>query len=152
EPPAAPLLRPRQPPGADQPPRRSLPGAARRLDRGSHLQPEPDRSGRPQRQHRPDHATPDRPVRGRDEEPHMTEREGSIPCRRGEAGSAYMIVIGALAVLSTIGLALIAVTQTEFQIGGSERVNNRVFYAADSGIAVATARALVSGDYTATTF
>jgi hypothetical protein len=72
--------------------------------------------------------------------------------RRAEAGSAYMIAISALAVLTTIGLALIAVTQTELQIGASERVANRVFYAADSGIAVATARALVVGNYQSVTY
>jgi hypothetical protein len=68
-----------------------------------------------------------------------------------EAGSAYLIVISALAVLSMIGLALIAVTQTEVAIGASERNANRVFYAADSGFAVATARALVSGAYSPVT-
>lgn len=74
------------------------------------------------------------------------------PARRTETGSAYMIVISALAVLSLIGLVLIAVTQTEVAIGSSERNANRVFYAADSGFAVATARAMAIGDYTATTF
>jgi hypothetical protein len=70
---------------------------------------------------------------------------------RAESGSAYMIVISSLAVLCLIGLTLIAVTQNEAAIGSSERNANRVFYAADSGIAVATARALVSGAYTPVT-
>ena len=65
----------------------------------------------------------------------------------GEAGSAYMIAISALAVLCLVGLAIIAVTQNEVAIGSSERNANRVFYAADSGFAVATARALVNGAY-----
>jgi hypothetical protein len=72
--------------------------------------------------------------------------------RRGEAGSAYLIVISALAVLTLIGLAVIFATQVELQIGGAERVSNRVFYSADTGIAVATARALVNGAYDAVTF
>jgi hypothetical protein len=74
------------------------------------------------------------------------------PAPRGEAGSAYLIAVSALAVLSLIGLALIAVTQTEAEIGASERNTNRIFYAADSGFAVATARALVSGAYNPVTF
>jgi len=74
------------------------------------------------------------------------------PAARGEAGSAYLIAISALAVLSLIGLMLIAVTQTEVEIGASERNTNRVFYAADSGFAVATARALVKSAYGATTY
>jgi len=81
---------------------------------------------------------------------HLTHpfKPPSRPAPRSEAGSAYLITISALAVLSLIGLALIAVTQTEVEIGASERNTNRVFYAADSGFAVATARALVSGAYT----
>jgi Tfp pilus assembly protein PilX len=74
------------------------------------------------------------------------------PAPRGEAGSAYLIAISALAVLSLIGLALIAVTQTEVEIGASERTANRLFYAADSGFAVAVARPLVDGAYKAVTF
>jgi hypothetical protein len=80
-----------------------------------------------------------------------TARRGPRPAPRGEAGSAYMIVISSLAVLCLIGLTLIAVTQNEVAIGSSERNTNRVFYAADSGFAVATARALVSGAYTPVT-
>jgi hypothetical protein len=44
------------------------------------------------------------------------------------------------------------VTQTELQIGGNERATNRVFYAAESGLAAATARALVTADYKAHVF
>jgi Tfp pilus assembly protein PilX len=72
--------------------------------------------------------------------------------RRGEAGSAYMIVLLALVVLTILALSLAFVTQTEVQIGGNERVTNRVFYAAESGIAAATARALVTADYKAHTY
>jgi len=75
----------------------------------------------------------------------------SLPPARGEAGTTYMIVMSALAVLSLIGLAVIAVTRSELAIGSSERNTNRIFYAADSGFAVATARALVSGDYKSVT-
>lgn len=74
------------------------------------------------------------------------------PIRRTEAGSAYMIVISALAVLSLVGLAVIAVSQTEFQIGAAERLANPTFYAADSAVGVATAQAVVSGNYQPITF
>jgi hypothetical protein len=67
--------------------------------------------------------------------------------RRREAGSAYLVALLALVLLSMIGLAIVLVTQTELQIGGNERVLYRTFYSSDSGIAVATAKALVVGDY-----
>lgn len=69
--------------------------------------------------------------------------------RRGEAGSAYIFVLLALVVLTVLALSVAFVTQTEIQIGGNERVVNRVFYAAESGIAAATARALATADYRA---
>jgi Tfp pilus assembly protein PilX len=72
--------------------------------------------------------------------------------RRCEEGSAYMIVLLALVVLTILALSLAFVTQTELQIGGNERATNRVFYAAESGIAAATARALVTADYKAHVF
>jgi len=74
------------------------------------------------------------------------------PRRRAEAGSAYIIALLVLVVLTIIGLALTLVTQTEVQIGANERTVNRTFYAADSGIAVAVAKVLVSGDYTGANF
>jgi len=76
----------------------------------------------------------------------------AVPARRGEAGSAYMIVLLALVVLTLLALSLAFLTQTEVQIGANERITNRVFYAAESGIAAATARALVTADYTAHTY
>lgn len=69
--------------------------------------------------------------------------------RRGEAGSAYIIALLALVVLTILGLSLSLVTQSELTIGANERVEKRTFYAADSGISQALARALVNGDYEA---
>jgi len=74
------------------------------------------------------------------------------PPSHRQSGSAYVIALLALIVLTVLGLALALVTQSELQIGGNERVVNRVFYAADSGIGAATARALVSANYTGLTF
>lgn len=67
--------------------------------------------------------------------------------RHAERGSAYIITLLALVVLTILGLTLALVTQTELQIGGNERLVTRVFYAADSGIDIATSRALVFSDY-----
>jgi len=66
--------------------------------------------------------------------------------RRSERGSAYLIALMVLLVVTVIGLGLAFVTQTEFLIGSNERVSQRIFYSAESGLAVAIARALVSGD------
>ena len=67
-------------------------------------------------------------------------------------GSAYLIVLLVLVVLTIIGLSLIAVTQTEMQIGSSERLSNRTFYSADAGVGLATARVLVTNDHRPKTF
>ena len=50
-------------------------------------------------------------------------------------------------VLTILALSLTLVTQSEMQIGANERIIQRVFYAADSGVAATTARALVTNDY-----
>jgi hypothetical protein len=60
--------------------------------------------------------------------------------RHGERGSAYLVVLLALVVLTIIGLSLIMVTQTEVQLGSNERTINRTFYAAESGIKFAIAK------------
>ncbi|MGH9361992.1 MAG: PilX N-terminal domain-containing pilus assembly protein [Thermoanaerobaculia bacterium] len=69
--------------------------------------------------------------------------------RRGEGGSAYVAVLVVLVVLTIFGLALALITQTEMQVGSNEKTINRVFYVADSGIEIATARVLVSRDHRA---
>lgn len=70
---------------------------------------------------------------------------------RGEAGSAYVVALMALVVLTILGLALAFITQTEVQVGANEKTANRTFYAADAGIEVAAAQALASNRYTPTT-
>lgn len=77
----------------------------------------------------------------------------SVPARRvrrrrpaGESGSAYIIVLLVLVVLTILGLSLALVTQTERQIGASEKTVQRVFASAESGIALAVAKAMVLGD------
>jgi hypothetical protein len=72
--------------------------------------------------------------------------------RNPEAGSAYIIALMALVVLSIIGLGLALVTQTEMQIGGGERTLQKIFYAADTGVQNALGRAIATKDLGALTF
>jgi len=64
-----------------------------------------------------------------------------------EAGSAYIVALVVLFILTLLGLSLTLVTQTELQIGANERTVTRVFYGADAGISTAIARALVRSDH-----
>jgi Tfp pilus assembly protein PilX len=64
--------------------------------------------------------------------------------RSSEAGSAYVITLLALVVLTILALSLALVTQTEVQVGANEKTVNRTFYAADSGLHVWLADLLVS--------
>jgi len=66
------------------------------------------------------------------------------PQRRREAGSAYVAALLVLVLLTIIGLSLSLVTQTEMQIGANENMIERVFYASDAGIDIATATTLVT--------
>lgn len=58
--------------------------------------------------------------------------------RRAERGSAFVIALLVLLVLTIAGMALTLMTQTEVRIGANEREANRTFYASDSGIHVAS--------------
>lgn len=75
----------------------------------------------------------------------------ALHTRRGEAGSAYILTLMALVILTVLGLALALSTQTEVQVGANEKTIHRTFYAADSGLGIAAAQALSSGRYTPTT-
>lgn len=57
-----------------------------------------------------------------------------------EAGSAYIIVLLVLLLLTIVGLSLTLVTQIESEIGATEKMVHRTFYAADSGVSAAVAR------------
>ena len=62
-------------------------------------------------------------------------------------GSAYIVALLVLVVLTLVGLSLSLITQTELEIGSSERTMQRVFYSAESGIASTLAKALTEADY-----
>jgi len=57
-----------------------------------------------------------------------------------ESGSAYIITLLALVVLTILGLGLALITQTEMQVGATEITQQRMLYAADSGINHSMAR------------
>ncbi len=64
-----------------------------------------------------------------------------------EAGSAFIVTLLCLVVLTIVGLSLALITQTERQLGVNERTAQRVFYAADSGTHMGTARVLAQNDH-----
>lgn len=74
------------------------------------------------------------------------------PAPRRQAGSAYIVALLVLVLLTLLGLTLSLITQSEMQVGANERVVQRTFFAADSGTKAATAQALVLGDQVATVF
>ena len=57
-----------------------------------------------------------------------------------------------MVVVMAIGLSLVLITQTEMLIGTNDQIIQRVFYAADSGIAMSTGRALVVADHRPRTY
>jgi Tfp pilus assembly protein PilX len=61
--------------------------------------------------------------------------------RRGERGSAFLIVLFVLVLLTAFGLSLALITGTESQIGAVERATTRNLYAADSGLHQSLTRA-----------
>lgn len=58
--------------------------------------------------------------------------------RNPEAGSAYIVTLLALVVLTILALTLTLVTQSELQIGGSEKAINRLFYSTDAMLNLST--------------
>jgi Tfp pilus assembly protein PilX len=69
-----------------------------------------------------------------------------------EEGSAYLVALLGLVVLTLLGLTLSVITQTEMKMGSNERVLQRVFYAADSGFGASLSRAMVQGDFSGKTY
>ena len=72
----------------------------------------------------------------------MIDRRPSRCQQEDERGSAFIVALLVLVVLTIVGLALTFMTQTEMRIGANEREANRTFYASDSGIQVSTAATL----------
>ncbi len=73
----------------------------------------------------------------------MSERRREL---RAQRGSAYLLAILVLLILTIVGLAVALTTQSEMQIGENDRLLRRSFYSANAGIAISTAKALVVPD------
>ena len=69
-----------------------------------------------------------------------------------QRGSAYILTLLTLVILTIVGLSLSVVTQTERQLGANEQITQRVFYAANSGTAMATANVLSRNSHDPLTF
>ncbi len=72
------------------------------------------------------------------------ERTSPFPSAH-ERGSAYIVALMALLVLTIGGLAVTLVSQTEMQVGMNEKVIQRTFYAAESGLSLASSYMLTVG-------
>lgn len=79
-------------------------------------------------------------------------RYPTLRARGRETGSAYIVTLLALVVLTIIGLSLSLVGQTERELGVNEVNTQRIFYAANSGIGASTARALGIKNYNRLTY
>ena len=84
--------------------------------------------------------------------PHTATRSHRHTQPQGQQGSAYIITLMVLFMLTIVGLSLSLVTQTELLIGSQDRTIQRSFYAADSGMGTALSRVLIRGDYREHTF
>jgi hypothetical protein len=65
--------------------------------------------------------------------------------RTTEAGSAYLLALLVLLVLSLLGLSLALVGQEEQQLGGNDLQAQRTLYAAETGVQMGLARLLATG-------
>jgi len=72
--------------------------------------------------------------------------------RHREVGSAYIVTLLALVVLTIVGLSLSLISQTERELGVNEVNTQRIFYAANSGLGASTARALGLNNYNRLTY
>ncbi|HNZ96832.1 MAG TPA: hypothetical protein PKM64_06530 [Thermoanaerobaculia bacterium] len=75
-----------------------------------------------------------------------------VRARRRERGSAYIVALLVLVLLTIFGMSLALVTQTESQIGAAEKAATSTLFAADSGFGLAVARKQVTNAEAATTY
>jgi hypothetical protein len=72
--------------------------------------------------------------------------------RTREEGTAFLLAIICLVVLTLLGVSLSQLTQNEVSLGDRERSAERALYAAEAGFSPAVARALLDGDHSAQVF
>ncbi|MDH3744599.1 MAG: hypothetical protein OES47_05795 [Acidobacteriota bacterium] len=71
---------------------------------------------------------------------------------RAAQGTAFMVTLLALVLLTFLGLSVSVISGTERQIGNNQLTEQRVFYAADTGLSLGTARALTTRNLSPATF
>lgn len=64
--------------------------------------------------------------------------------KSAEGGSAYVVTLLVLFVLTIVGLSLTLVTQTEMLVGSQDRTTQRVFYSSDAGLQAQLAATLAT--------
>ena len=69
-------------------------------------------------------------------------RSRRAACRRAERGSAYIIALLVLLVLSILGLSLALSSPTELRLGANELTTHRALYGGEAGVQLAVARVL----------
>ena len=74
-----------------------------------------------------------------------TRKKQSSP--RSQEGSAYILSLLVLLVVSGLALATVFAAGIEVELGNAERTIQRSFYASDSGLATTAARVLAAADY-----
>jgi len=79
----------------------------------------------------------------------MSENHSSAHKSSKESGSAYILVLMVLLVLTLLGLVLAFITQSEVEVGANERTVNRVFYGAEAGVTAAVTNLLIANDRSA---
>jgi hypothetical protein len=77
----------------------------------------------------------------------MTSSPRQVHASRGEEGSAYLVALLSLFILTIVGLNVSLVSQTEMQLGDNQRSAQRVFYAAEAGFGPAVSKAVLDADY-----
>lgn len=79
----------------------------------------------------------------------MSKNDNSARSSSQESGSAYILVLMVLLVLTLLGLVLAFITQSEVEVGANERTVNRVFYGAEAGVTAAVTNLLIANDRSA---
>ncbi|MEL7059938.1 MAG: pilus assembly PilX N-terminal domain-containing protein [Acidobacteriota bacterium] len=64
--------------------------------------------------------------------------------RRDERGSAFLVALVVIAILTVVGMSVIMVTETEMLLGGTERMLNESFYVTETGTSTLAAQLFVT--------
>lgn len=65
---------------------------------------------------------------------------------KAQRGSAFVLALMVLAILTMVGLSVSMISETEMAIGESEKVQNEIFYATEAGLTTQVAGLVVTND------